>query len=158
MADPRVVTVSRMLHTIVMQGRNKLQDWATKTKTRGSIPPPGQPQPTLTQGATPPPGPSVVAGSPAVFWVRLFQVPPTDPTVPSTATAFKVTPLSADVDGLKDAVKLKVPEELAGVSVLRLQVWGHDAGSNRWVHVDEDTVLKTNSKATAYHVVVIPKA
>ena len=85
-------------------------------------------------------------------------MPPTDPTVPSPATAFKVTPLSADVDGLKDAVKFKVPEELAGVSVLRLQVWGHDAGSNRWVPVDEDTALKTNSKATAYHVVVIPKA
>ena len=104
---------------------------------------------------TPPPGPSFVAG--AFFWVRLFVVPPTDPTVPSTATAFLVAPTFGVVDGLKDAVKSKVPEELAGVSVLRLKVWGHDARSKRWVPLDEDTVLKLNDRATSYHVVVLPK-
>ena len=41
----------------------------------------------------------------AVFWMRLFPVPPSDPTEPSTAT---VAPLAADVDGLKEAVKLNV--------------------------------------------------
>ena len=93
--------------------------------------------------------------SSAVFWVQLVSG---DPTLPSTATAFKVRPLSADIDGLRDAVKLKVPEELVGVSVLRLQVWGHDAVSKQWVPVDEDAVLVANDKATAYHVVVLPKA
>ena len=87
----------------------------------------------------------------------MFVVPPTDPTVPSTATAFLVAPTFGVVDGLKDAVTSKVPEELAGVSVLRLKVWGHDAHSKRWVPVDEDTVLKPNDRATSYHVVVLPK-
>ena len=87
--------------------------------------------------------------SPAVFWVRIPA---------STATAFLVAPTVCVVDGLRDAVKLKVPEELAGVSVLRLQVWGHDAVSKQWVPVDEDAVLVANDKATAYHVVVLPKA
>ena len=105
----------------------------------------------------PPPCLPFVATSPGVFWVRLFMVPPIDPTVPSTATAFLVAPTFGVVDGLKDAVKVKVPEELAGVSVLRLQVWCHEGASNRWQHVDEDTVLKNNNMATSYHVVVLPK-
>ena len=51
---------------------------------------------------------SFVAGSPAVFWMRLFPVPPSDPTEPSTATAFKVAPLTADVDGLKKAFNSQI--------------------------------------------------
>ena len=123
-------------------------------KKLGATPAPGQPQPTLTRGATPPPGPSVVAGSPAVFWVRLFQVPPTDPTVPSTVTAFMVTPTMTNVDGLKDAVAAKM---MLGLAAPLLEVWAHDAASNRWVTVDEDSAVVANDKATAYHVVV-PKA
>ena len=71
-----------------------------------------------------------------------------------TATAFEVAPLAADVDGLKDAVKLKVSKELAGVSVPWLKVWAHESAFNRRVHVEEDYALVANDKATAYHVVV----
>ena len=95
-----------------------------------------------------------VPKGPTAFWARLLVSSFVDPAVPSTATAFMVTPTMINVDGLKDAVKLKVPEELSGVSVLRLKVWAHDAACNQWVPVDEDCALVANDTATAYHVVV----
>ena len=95
-----------------------------------------------------------VPKGPTAFWARLLVSSFVDPAVPSTATAFMVTPTMTNVDGLKDAVKLKVPEELSGVSVLRLKVWAHDAACNQWVPVDEDCALVANDTATAYHVVV----
>ena len=91
------------------------------------------------------------AEAPSAFWARLLEASSADPTVQSTATAFKVVPLVADVDGLKDAVAVKMRLVLAAPL---LEVWVHDAASNRWVPVDEDSALVTNSKATAYHVVV----
>ena len=94
------------------------------------------------------------AKAPSAFWARLLEASSADPAVQSTATAFKVVPLVADVDGLKDAVAVKMRLVLAAPL---LEVWVHDAASNRWVPVDEDSALVTNSKATAYHVVV-PKA
>ena len=92
--------------------------------------------------------------APCAFWARLLDASSADPAVQSTATAFKVTPLAEDVDGLKDAVAAKM---MLGLAAPRLEVWAHDAASNRWVLVDEDSAVVANDKATAYHVVV-PKA
>ena len=89
--------------------------------------------------------------APCAFWACLLDVSSEDPAVQSTATAFKVTPLAEDVDGLKDAVAAKM---MLGLAAPRLEVWAHDAASNRWVPVDEDSALVANDKATAYHVVV----
>ena len=91
------------------------------------------------------------AKAPFAFWARLLVTSSPDPAVKSTATAFKVVPLVADVDGLKDAVAVKMRLVLAAPL---LEVWAHDAASNRWVPVDEDSALVANDKATAYHVVV----
>ena len=91
------------------------------------------------------------AKAPSAFWARLLVASSADPAVQSTATAFKVVPLAADVDGLKDAVAAKT---LLAVAAPFLKVWAHDAASNRWVPVDEDSALVANDKATAYHVVV----
>ena len=88
------------------------------------------------------------AEAPSAFWARLVVA---DPAVQSTATAFKVVPLTADVDGLKDAVTAKMR---LGMAAPLLEVWAHDAASNRWVTVDEDSALVANDKATTYHVVV----
>ena len=94
------------------------------------------------------------AKAPCAFWARLLDVSSEDPAVQSTATAFKVTPLVADVDALKDAVAAKMR---MGAAAPRLEVWAHDAASNRWVLVDEDSAVVANEKATAYHVVVPAK-
>ena len=91
---------------------------------------------------------------PSAFWARLLDAS-ADPAVQSTATAFKVVPLAADVDGLKDAVAAKMR---LGVAAPLLEVWAHDAASNRWVLMDEDSAVVANDKATAYHVVVPAKA
>ena len=42
----------------------------------------------------------------------------------------------------------------SGLAAPLLEVWVHDAASNRWEPVDEDCALVVNEKATAYHVVV----
>ena len=94
------------------------------------------------------------AKAPSAFWAQLLVASSADPAVQSTTVAFKVVPLAADVDGLKDAVAAKTR---LSVAVPFLKVWAHDAASNRWVPVDEDSALVANDKATAYHVVV-PKA
>ena len=91
----------------------------------------------------------------SAFWARLLVAPSADPAVQSTTIAFKVVPLAADVDGLKDAVAAKT---LLAVAAPLLKVWAYDAASNRWVHVDEDSALVANDKATAYHVVVPARA
>ncbi len=90
------------------------------------------------------------AKAPSAFWARLL-VASADPAVQSSVTAFKVVPLTVDVDGLKDAVAAKMR---LGVAAPLLEVWAHDAASNRWVPEDEDSALVANEKATAYHVVV----
>ena len=90
------------------------------------------------------------AKAPSAFWAQLLDAS-ADPTVQSTTTAFKAVPLAADVDGLKDAVAVKMRLSVAAPF---LKVWAHDAASNRWVPVDEDSALVANDKATAYHVVV----
>ena len=95
------------------------------------------------------------AKAPSAFWARLLDASSADPAVQSTTIAFKVTPLAADVDGLKDAVAAKMR---LSVAAPLLKVWAHDAASNRWVHVDEDSALVANDKATAYHVVVPARA
>ena len=92
--------------------------------------------------------------APSAFWARLLVASSADPAVQSTATAFKVVPLAADVDSLKDAVTAKMR---LSVAAPRLEVWAHDAASNRWVPVDEGSALVANDKATAYHVVVPAK-
>ena len=94
-----------------------------------------------------------LTGGSAAFWARLV-VSSADPAVASTTVAFKVVPLVADVDSLKDAVAAKMRLSVAAPF---LEVWAHDAASNRWVAVDEDSALVANDKATAYHVVA-PKA
>ena len=95
--------------------------------------------------------PTFTVEAPSAFWVQLL-VASADPAVQSTATAFKVVlPMPAYIDGLKDAVTAKMR---LGVSAPLLEVWAHDAASNRWVHVDEASALVANKKATAYHVVV----
>ena len=91
------------------------------------------------------------AKAPSSYWAQLLDAS-ADPAVQSTVTAFKVVlPLTADVDDMKDAVAAK---KRLGVAAPLLEVWAHDAASNRWVHVDEDSSLVANNKATAYHVVV----
>ena len=91
------------------------------------------------------------AKAPFAFWARLLVTSSPDPTVQSTATAFKVVPLAADVDGLRDAVVAKMR---LGFAAPLLEVWAHDAASNRWVSMDEGSALVANEEATAYHVVV----
>ena len=88
------------------------------------------------------------AEAPSAFWARLVVA---DPAVQSTATAFKVVPLTADFDGLKEAVTAKM---LLDVTAPLLEVWAYNAVSKRWVLVDEDSALVVNDKATAYHVMV----
>ena len=88
----------------------------------------------------------------AVFWVRLIEVGD-DPAVASGAVAFLVAPLVGVVDGLKDAVKGKVPEMVKG-TVIGLRVWGCDTAAMRWAPMPEDADLVPNGMATAYHVVV----
>ena len=90
------------------------------------------------------------AKAPSAFWAQLLDAS-ADPTVQSTTTAFRVVPLVADVDGLKDAVAVKMR---LGVPAPVLEVWAYDAASNRWVSVDEDSALGANEEATAYNVVV----
>ena len=91
------------------------------------------------------------ATAPSAFWAQLLVASSADPAVQSTTVAFKVVPLAADVDDLKDAVAVKMR---LSVAVPFLKVWVYDAASNRWVPVDEDSALVANGKATAYHVVV----
>ena len=91
------------------------------------------------------------AKAPSAFWARLLDASSADPAVQSTTIAFKVTPLAADVDGLKDAVAAKM---LLSVAAPLLEVWAYNAVSQRWLPVDEDSALVANDKATAYHVVV----
>ena len=89
--------------------------------------------------------------APSAFWAQLLVASSADPTVQSTTVAFRVVPLAADVDDLKDAVVAKMR---LGVAAPLLEVWAHDAASNQWVPVDEGSALVANEKATAYHVVV----
>ena len=86
----------------------------------------------LPRHARPPP-----ATITTTFWARL--VPPAeDPTQHSKAVAFRVTPIIADIDGLKKAVKAEnddvtVPSRL-------LKVYAHDA-TGGWVEMPEDAPL-----------------
>ena len=53
--------------------------------------------------------------------------PAEDPTQHSKAVAFRVTPDIPDIDGLKKAVKAKVPEKLVGIASIDLKVYAFDA-------------------------------
>ena len=91
--------------------------------------------------------------APRVVWVRI--VPKDDPTKASKATAFRVTPAIADMDGLKDAVKAKMSNTLKDVDAVMLKVYAHDAATGGWVEVTKaSTPLAPNDEETAYHVVV----
>ena len=99
-------------------------------------------------------------------WAQLM-LPADDPTKPSKAVAFRVTPAIADIDGLKKAVKAEM--QLTMPAPL-LKVYAHDTGAwvevtkastplapnaeETWVEVPVDAPLVANVKATAYHVVV----
>ena len=88
-----------------------------------------------------------------LFWVKI--VPADDPTQHSKAVAFQVTPVIANIDGLKDAVKAKVPEKLVGIASIDLKVYAHDAAAGAWVDVPKASApLTSNTEETAYHVVV----
>ncbi len=77
-----------------------------------------------------------------------------DPTKPSTATAFRVTPAIPDIDGLKDAVKAKIPEKLVGVASIDLKVYAC-IGEGAWAQVTKaSATLIPNMEDTSYHVVV----
>ena len=85
------------------------------------------------------------------FWAQLM-LPAEDPTQLSKAVAFRVTPVIADIDGLKKAVKaenddITIPSRL-------LKVYAYDDATRAWVEVPEDAPLVANVKATAYHVIV----
>ena len=95
-------------------------------------------------GPTPVPPPS--------FWVQLTT---SDPTQQSKAVAFQVTPVIANIDGLKDAVKAKLPNALKDVDAVMLKVYAHDAATGGWVEVMKaSTLLAPNEEETAYHVLV----
>ena len=89
-----------------------------------------------------------------MVWVKLLPHGE-EPTQRSKAVAFRVTPIIADIDGLKKAVKAEWdasnPKE--PLNVFKLKVYAHDAAAGAWVEVPEDAPLVTNVKATAYHVV-----
>ena len=85
-----------------------------------------------------------------VVWVRI--VPKDDAMKASKATAFQVTPIIANMDGLKKAVmetaKLTIPHFM-------LKVYAHDAATGGWVEVPKASAsLEPNTEETAYHVVV----
>ena len=87
------------------------------------------------------------------FWAQLM-LPAEDPTLPSKAVAFRVTPAIADIDGLKKAVKAELPNALKDVDAVMLKVYAHDA-TGAWVEVTEPWApLTANTGETAYHVVV----
>ena len=77
------------------------------------------------------------------------MLPADDPTLPSKAVAFQVTPAIANMDGLKKAVR----PDLLPYQAAQLKVFAH-AATGVWVEVPEDALLVPNDKATAYHVVV----
>ena len=91
-----------------------------------------------------------------VYWVQLINV--TDnPTQRSKAVAFQVTPVIANIDGLKKAVKAEWdasnPKE--PLIVFKLKVYAHDAATGKWVEVTEPWApLAANTGETAYHVLV----
>ena len=81
--------------------------------------------------------------------------PAEDPTQHSKAVAFRVTPDIPDIDGLKDAVKAKVPEKLVGIASIDLKVYAFDATTGGWVEATEPWApLTANTGLTPYHVVV----
>ena len=93
---------------------------------------------------------------PNTFWAQLM-LPAEDPTLPSKAVAFRVTPAIPDIDGLKKAVKAEVPEKLVGIASIDLKVYAHDATTGKWVEVTEPWApLAANTGETAYHVLVVP--
>ena len=80
-----------------------------------------------------------------------------DPTLPSKAVAFRVTPAIPDIDGLKKAVKAEWdasnPKE--PLNFFKLKVYAHDDDAGAWVEVTEPWApLTANTGLTAYHVVV----
>ena len=87
------------------------------------------------------------------MWVRIVHKD--DPTKASKATAFQVTPVIPNIDGLKKAVKAEVPEKLVGIASIDLKVYAHDAAAGAWVDVPKASApLTSNTEETAYHVVV----
>ena len=86
------------------------------------------------------------------LWVQLV-VSPENPTKPSTATAFKVSPKANDIDGLKDAVKAKNPQ-LGYIPSWSYKVYARIA-EGVWEEVPRaSTPLTANTEESAYHVVV----
>ena len=100
--------------------------------------------------------PTATPEPPPKYWAQLVNV--TDnPTQPSKAVAFRVTPIIADIDGLKKAVKAEWdasnPKE--PLNVFKLKVYAHDAATGKWVEVTEPWApLAANTGETAYHVLV----
>ena len=85
-------------------------------------------------------------------WAQLLRSDE-DPTQHSKAVAFQVTPAIANIDGLKDAVKAKVPEKLVGIASMDLKVYAHDATTGKWMDVPKASAsLTSNTEETAYHV------
>ena len=99
----------------------------------------------------PPPPPAPIT---TTFWAQLM-LPAEDPTQCSKAVAFQVTPVIANIDGLKKAVKAEVPEKLVGIASIDLKVYAHDAATGGWVEATEPWApLTANTGLTPYHVVV----
>ena len=85
-----------------------------------------------------------------LVWVQLVD----DPTKPSTATAFMVSPTVGNIDGLKKAVKAEVEANTGDrVNALTMKVYARIA-EGVWEEVAEDAPLVANAKSSAYHVSV----
>ena len=93
------------------------------------------------------------AGGSHVHWVQLVDSPESA-MKPSNATAFKVSPTSNDIDGLKKAVKAEKANALKAVDADTLKVYARIA-EGVWAEVTKaSTPLTGKTEETAYHVVV----
>ena len=92
---------------------------------------------------------AVSQGAVKNVWVQLVD----DPTMPSTATAFMVSPTVGNIDGLKKAVQAGCKEAGETVDPLKMKVYACIA-EGVWEEVAEDAPLVANAKSSAYHVSV----
>ena len=88
------------------------------------------------------------AGS--IFWARLVR--PNGSCFPSQrkAVAFQVTPAIANIDGLKDAVKVKM---MLTTPAPHLRVFAHNPATCIWVELTQMSApITPNTEDTAYRV------
>jgi len=84
------------------------------------------------------------SSAPNAMWVRLQEADDT------FNAAFRVFPASNDIDGLKDAIKVKMGTDYTG-NAARFRIFKFDATTQQWAEVTQpDETLEANTAQTPY--------